>query len=129
MFDLENESQGHRVQQLQWPHSIGNINFYKSHTSALLLALTISRYSHCKFRNLENIGQSHDIQHLQWCHEMANTDFLSDGNTNVCICPADTYQNSQIKSLPLKIYIKAACIIVIRSTFALALTICKIFIF
>ena len=31
-FDLANVSQGHGVKYSQWPHSMANVNIYKSHT-------------------------------------------------------------------------------------------------
>ena len=42
IFDLQNLGQGHQLHNLQWCHSVANINLYKSHSSHFTLALTIS---------------------------------------------------------------------------------------
>ena len=49
-----------------------------------------------KIRDLENVGQGNNVQHSQW----HIPDLLSDGESNVCICPAFTRQYSHLKVLP-----------------------------
>ena len=62
MFDLENEGQDH-VEHSQWSHLMRNIKIVLEH---FLLALTVSRYSHFKIRDLENVCQGNDVQHSQF---------------------------------------------------------------
>ena len=72
MFELENEGQGHGVQQsngtIQWQISF-SIKVILEHFWLALIIFQI----HFKIYDLQSIGQSHDVQHWQWRHMMANT--------------------------------------------------------
>ena len=107
--DIENFGQGHSVQRSQWSSSITNINFYKSHAWACLLALTV--FEIFTFRNLWPWKCKTRSWSMYNNHSGAIPwqihDFISACNSNVCsISPFTRYSPNKMQSLILKMKVK-----------------------
>ena len=96
MFDLENEGQRHGAQQLQWSHSMANINLYKSHSCPLSLTLTV-----CKVFTFQ-ISLSWKWRLKSWCTTIVIAPFDAKYRISCllsivmfAVFPIETCQNSK----------------------------------